>query len=109
MKTRKAPRVPIAVRGRVRSERGLEWEVNVSDLSVGGCLFPQTGAHLVEGENIWLQIAGAGPFYARVSWRRGKDVGVAFDRSIEADLIEHLLAGDQPDKLPKSGLVRRAC
>ena len=109
MKARKAPRSPVEVRGRVRSKSGLEWEVNISDLSVGGCHFPQTGAHLIEGESIWLQIASVGPFRGKVSWRKGKNVGVAFDKLIEAELIEQLLAGDQPAAFPKAGLVRRAC
>ena len=83
MKARTQSRKSIVTSGHCRKVNGVQWEVALADVSERGCRMRDRSGPLREGESLSLFLHGTGPHYARVAWRRGMDVGLAFDRPLE--------------------------
>lgn len=94
IQARKTRRKPVTVDAEVRNARDLAWQVELADLSEGGCRFTLSAAPLSKGEGVKLLVAGAGSIRAKVSWRRGDEVGVAFETPLSGEFLAQLISGE---------------
>ncbi|MEL7188707.1 MAG: PilZ domain-containing protein [Pseudomonadota bacterium] len=94
MKSRQSNRVATSATGSYRTPKGMQWDVELGDLSQGGCRVsdPRAGLHL--GEYVRLFIAGTGPHMAEVVWRNTSNAGLAFLRPLPPRLFTHLAAAE---------------
>jgi hypothetical protein len=69
----------------------MQWDLELADLSEGGCRIEDAHGRLRLGEFVRLYIAGTGPHMAEVAWRQGSRVGIEFVRPL-APRVFHLLA-----------------
>ncbi|NQX94818.1 MAG: PilZ domain-containing protein [Erythrobacter sp.] len=80
--------------GVYRTPRGFECEVDVDDLSLGGCRVDDVRGGLRLGEYVQITLREAGPFVAEVAWRQSTRVGLQFNRPIPAHVLEALTGVD---------------
>ena len=94
MQTRQTPRIPVSVSAQYLGPRGRVWEIDVDDLSAGGCRVddPQGGLQL--GKIVSITIAQTGPYQAEVAWRQSARVGLEFTRPIPQRVIKALSDAD---------------
>ena len=96
MKTRATSRVPIDTTGSYRTGRGMQWDIELADLSEGGCRIFDPRGRAEMGEYVRVYIAGTGPHLGEVAWRRGDHVGIAFSRPLPERVFASLAAADWP-------------
>ncbi len=94
MKARTTSRVPIEATGSYRTSRGMQWDIQLADLSEGGCRIFDPRGRADLGEYVRLYIAGTGPHLAEVAWRHGDHVGFAFTRPLPERVFSSLAAAD---------------
>ncbi len=94
MKARTTSRVPIDATGSYRTSRGMQWDIELADLSEGGCRIFDPQGRVDLGEFVRLYIAGTGPHLAEVAWRNGDHVGLAFARPLSQRVFASLAAAD---------------
>ncbi|MEM8725902.1 MAG: PilZ domain-containing protein [Pseudomonadota bacterium] len=94
MKARATSRVPIDTTGSYRTSRGMQWDIELADLSEGGCRIFDPRGRVDLGEFVRLYIAGTGPHLAEVAWRSGDNVGFAFTRPLPERVFTSLAASD---------------
>lgn len=82
-------RHPVTITGKVRTTSGSR-EVVVRDLSTKGCQFEDVWNNLNPGTQLTVQIGPISPIGGSVKWRRGKQVGVAFDSPLYPSVMEHI-------------------
>lgn len=80
--------------GTYRTPRGFECDVDVDDLSLGGCRVEDTRGGLQLGEYVQITLGEAGPFVAEVAWRQATRVGLQFNRALPAHVLEQLTGVD---------------
>ena len=107
MKARQKPRTSISAHGTCRTARGARWEAALSDIAEGGCRIADPAGQLAQGDQVRLTIAGTGPHYAQVRWRRGHAAGLAFLRPLPGELLEQLAAQERAP-LPSRGHAEAA-
>ena len=90
MHPRNSERLSTSLTGTYRTPRGFECEVDVDDLSLGGCRVDDLRGGLQLGEYVQITIAGAGPFVAEVAWRQATRVGLQFNRPLPAHIVTEL-------------------
>ncbi|MEL6878568.1 MAG: PilZ domain-containing protein [Pseudomonadota bacterium] len=100
MKTRKTSRIPIDAVGSYRTSRGMQWDVELADLSEGGCRIFDPRGRAELGQYVRLYIAGTGPHLAEVAWRSGENVGFAFTRPLPERVFTSIAAADGQDAAP---------
>lgn len=89
-------RIATSLTGTYRTPRGFECEVDVDDLSLGGCRVDDTRGGLQLGEYVQITLREAGPFVAEVAWRQSTRVGLQFNRPLPAHILKEL-TGVDPD------------
>ncbi|MEM6266891.1 MAG: PilZ domain-containing protein [Pseudomonadota bacterium] len=115
MKARRNPREPTTATGSYRTGRGMQWDVELADLSRGGCRVADPRGGLRLGEYVKLFIAGTGPHTAEVAWRQSDRVGLEFARPLPERVVAHLADADWDSaqeayrSTSQEGLVRRFC
>jgi hypothetical protein len=72
----------------------MQVDIELADLSAGGCRIEDPQARLRLGEIVRLFIAGTGPHMAEVAWRQGGRVGLEFQRDLPERVIRKLAAAD---------------
>ena len=82
MKARQSNREIVYTTGSFRTNRGMQWDVDIYDLSQGGCRVQDSEGRLRLGEYVRFFISGTGPHMAEVAWRQAASVGLAFTRQI---------------------------
>jgi len=100
MQDRRPERLPTNIKGTYRTPRGFECDVDVDDLSLGGCRVDDLRGGLMLGEYVQITLGEAGPFVAEVVWRQSTRVGLQFNRSLPAHIVKDLTGVDvkaQPD------------
>ncbi|MBE5074056.1 PilZ domain-containing protein [Erythrobacteraceae bacterium E2-1 Yellow Sea] len=93
MQTRKIDRNQVSIPGQCRTMRGQMIDIQLRDLTPGGCRFADPARALLLHAPVTLMIGGSGPHNARLRWREGDEVGVAFDRPLPDALLHHILSG----------------
>ena len=93
MQTRKIDRNRVSITGQCRTMRGQLFDIQLRDLTSGGCRFGDPAHALLPNAPVSLMIAGSGPYTARMRWREGDEVGVAFDRPLSDALIQQIVSG----------------
>lgn len=93
MQTRKIDRKQVSIPGQCRTMRGQLIDIQLRDLTHGGCRFDDPAHALLPNAPVSLMIAGSGPYAARLRWREGQEVGVAFDRALPDALLHQILSG----------------
>ncbi|MEM9310897.1 MAG: PilZ domain-containing protein [Pseudomonadota bacterium] len=115
MQTRKDSRISTAAEGSYRTGLGREWEVEVADLSRGGCRVDDPHGGLKLGEYVELTIGGTGPHKAEVAWRQSVRVGLEFVKPLTQGVLARIEQEDWDGaatefrKTRHQGLVRRFC
>ncbi len=113
MRARKSSRIATAAPGTYRTPRGVEWEVEVADLSCGGCRVDDPARGLQLGEYVRLNIGATGPHTAEVAWRLGDRVGLEFASPLAETVMARIAqddwegAADEFASTRHRGLVRR--
>lgn len=93
MQTRKMDRNRVSIAGQCRTIRGQLIAIDLRDLTPGGCRFDDPAHALFPNAPVSLMIGGNGPYPARLRWREGHQVGVAFDHPLSDMAMHHILAG----------------
>lgn len=115
MKARQDTRITTAASGSYRTMRGNEWEVEVADLSRGGCRVTDPNGGLKLGEYVELFIGGTGPHKAEVAWRQLDRVGLEFARPLSESAMARIADNDwdgaaqELNNTSHQGFVRRFC
>ncbi|MEE4317613.1 MAG: PilZ domain-containing protein [Erythrobacter sp.] len=94
MRSRRSSRIPTTATGSCRTSRGMQWDIELADLSEGGCRLDDPRGHLRLGEFVRLYVAGTGPHMAEVAWRQGSRVGIEFARPLPVRVFQLLAASD---------------
>lgn len=94
MQDRRCERLPTNLTGTYRTPRGFECEVDVDDLSLGGCRVDDMRGGLQLGEYVQITLGEAGPFTAEVAWRQSSRVGLQFTRTLPPHIVEALTGVD---------------
>ena len=115
MQTRKDSRIPTGAPGTYKTNFGREWEVEVADLSRGGCRVDDPYGGLKLGEYVDLEIGGTGPHKAEVAWRQSDRVGLEFAQPLAQSVLARIEQNDwdgaasEYSKTRHQGFVRRFC
>ncbi len=113
MRARKSSRIATSATGSYRTPRGSEWEVEVADLSRGGCRVDDPVGGLKLGEYVQLRIGSTGPHTAEVAWRQGDRVGLEFASPLAHSVMARIAeddwdgAADEFANTRHHGFVRR--
>jgi len=94
MKDRRSERLSTSIQGTYRTPRGFECEVDVDDLSLGGCRVDDLRGGLMLGEFVQITLGQTGPFVAEVAWRQSTRVGLQFNRALPAHIVKDLTGVD---------------
>lgn len=78
MQARQSDRVETNAAGSCKTARGMQWDIQIENLSKGGCRVDDPRHGLELGSFIKVLIAGTGPHDAEVAWRQGDRVGMEF-------------------------------
>ncbi|MDT8280924.1 MAG: PilZ domain-containing protein [Erythrobacter sp.] len=105
IKARRSARVPTTATGSCRTARGVQWDIELADLSQGGCQIEDPQGRLRLGEHVRLTIAGTGPHMAEIAWRQGALIGVEFVRPLPERVLARLAAADGPVVAPVRRLL----
>lgn len=70
-------RIDVAARGTLIDSDGVESEVEVLDLSAGGCRVRTDGSPMI-GEMVRLRVGRIGDYPAQVRWALGGEAGLQF-------------------------------
>lgn len=115
MKNRHSQRLPTRATGSCRTARGMLWNIQLDDLSAGGCRLEDPRGGMALGEHVRLFIAGTGPHIAEVAWRQGTRVGLEF-RTPLSERIVALIVEERYDEATSAfadpgsrGYARRSC
>ncbi len=115
MQARQSDRVPTKATGSCKTARGMQWDIQLDNLSCGGCRVDDPRYGLELGSFVKLFIAGTGPHHAEVAWRQNDRVGLEFVKKLP-DRVFKLLAQEEWDAARAADLnaassqqVRRVC
>lgn len=104
MKTRKVERKRTDITGQCCTSQGRLFDINVCDLTEGGCRFRDADNSLFAGAQATLMIAGSGPYRCFVRWREECDVGVSFAQPLSAELLDQMVNGKPLKAAPSASL-----
>ena len=88
---RRETRHEVTMQGRYRTGSGLARDVVVTDLSTTGCKFEDRVNNLRTGSIISIRIGNIGPITAHVQWMENSTIGVRFDSTLHASVLDHML------------------
>lgn len=88
---RRETRHEVTMQGRYRTGSGLARDVVVTDLSTTGCKFEDRINNLRTGSIISIRIGNIGPLTAQVQWMENSTIGVRFDSTLHASVLDHML------------------
>jgi len=94
MQARQSDRVRTRATGSCKTARGMQWEIQVDDLSQGGCRVDDPRHGLELGSFVKVLIAETGPHDAEVAWRQGDRVGMEFLKPLPQQVFK-LLSTEQ--------------
>lgn len=83
--------------GRYFTGRGSPVDVQLSDLSVGGCRFATGAQSLTLGSPVQIYVGGAGPFRANVKWVEKGEAGVTFAAPLSDEQFANFRNSHVPD------------
>ncbi len=90
MQDRQSERVNTHFLGAYRTPRGFVCEVEVDDLSLGGCRVDDPRGGLRLGEYVEITLGDAEPIVAEVAWRQTTRVGLQFNRPLSPEVFQAL-------------------
>ncbi len=106
MQARQTDRVRTNATGSCKTARGMQWDIQLDDLSKGGCRVDDPRHGLELGSFVKVLIAGTGPHHAEVAWRQGDRVGMEFLKPLPEQVFK-LLSAEQwsaaRDEFERSG------
>jgi len=94
---RLAERSPVLLNARCRKSSWLVSQVEVSDISQGGCCLVGSADNLSVGQQVILRFAGKPGFLGTVRWIRGDDAGIEFLVAADDDVIAEIARIYAPD------------
>ena len=94
MQARQTDRVRTSATGTCKTARGMQWQIQLDDLSQGGCRVDDPRHGLELGSFVKVMIADTGPHDAEVAWRQGDRVGMEFLKPL-AQPVFKLLSTEQ--------------
>lgn len=97
MQARRSSRIRLTAPALCKSSRGFSWDIEIADLSQGGCRVDDPRHGLELGAHIELTIAEVGPYPAEVAWRQGDRVGLEFVAPLPPTVFEPLSQGRWDD------------
>ncbi|MEM6858788.1 MAG: PilZ domain-containing protein [Pseudomonadota bacterium] len=115
MQTRRDNRIRTNAEGTYTTNLGREWEVEVTDLSRGGCRVDDPHGGLKLGEYVEVFVGGTGPHKAEVAWRQSFRVGLEFVQPIAQSVLARIEQNDwdgaasEFSKTRHQAMVRRFC
>ncbi len=77
-------RIDVESKGILIDSEGVESEVEVLDLSAGGCRLKTDGTPII-GEHVRLRVGRIGEYPAQVRWALGEEAGLQFIGPAELD------------------------
>lgn len=97
MKTRQISRKRITLPGRYSTVCGTPQDVDLRDLSCGGCRIEVGSKKLSAGQPLQIYVGGTGPHRAVVRWTKAGEVGLGFLRPLPKKLFETFQITHIPD------------
>jgi hypothetical protein len=94
MQSRRSPRTKTQAPAACQNGRGITWDVQVDDISLGGCRVDDPRHSLELGAHIQLMIAETGPYTVEVAWRQGDRVGLEFLTKLDPVVFDLMASGD---------------
>lgn len=82
MQARQSDRVRTRATGSCKTARGMQWDIQLDDLSPGGCRVDDPRHGMKLGAIVKIFIVGTGPHHAEVAWRQGDRVGLEFVKKL---------------------------
>ena len=98
---RRETRTPVSMPGRCRHGAARWAYVHLDNLSSKGCCFSNFGLPIREDGEIVVSLAGLAGLQGltgKVRWISYPNMGVEFDRSLYAPILEHLCRNHPPDE-----------
>lgn len=96
MQARQSDRVTTTATGSCKTARGAQWDIQLDNLSCGGCRVDDPRSGLELGTFVELFIAETGPYHAEVAWRQSARVGLEFVKPLPERVFK-LLAKEEWD------------
>ena len=97
MQARRSDRVRTSATGSCKTSRGMQWDIQLNDLSPGGCRVDDPQCEFKLGTFVKVIIAGTGPHHAEIAWRQGDRVGMEFLKPLPVRVFK-LLSTEQWDE-----------
>lgn len=102
MQTRKNPRKAITLPGRYFTGLGDPVDVQLTDLSTGGCSFAVGPGKLMLGSRLQIFVAGSGPHHASIKWLKDGEAGVCFAVPLDEEEFDKMQPSHIPDLTPEA-------
>lgn len=97
MRTRQNHRKTITLPGRYFTGLGSPVDVQLTDLSVGGCRFAIGNQKLSLGSPVQIYVGGAGPYRANIKWVENGEAGVTFASPLSDEEFANFRNSHVPD------------
>jgi hypothetical protein len=97
MKTRQATRKRLTLPGRYSTGLGEPQDVDLQDLSSGGCRMALGSKRLLAGMPLQIYVGGTGPHSAIVRWVKDGEVGLGFLKPLPDQLFKVFQSSHVPD------------
>lgn len=97
------PAVPV-LPARLRTRTGMTNPVDVTDVSLAGCMIERRALSLGEGDRVLIQLADLGFMAASVVWVEERHAGLMFEHELYEPVLEHLLRSFMAPSDPLSKL-----
>lgn len=91
MQAPREERIPVEILSQYRAGTARAHIVQVSNLSLSGCLLHQNFSVLEAGKHLTIRLGTVGPIDSVVRWKDGLDVGIKFLTPLHPSVFEHIL------------------
>ncbi|MGH6785888.1 MAG: PilZ domain-containing protein [Novosphingobium sp.] len=75
---------------RLRTRTGMTNPVEVTDVSLAGCMIERRALSLAQGDRVMIQLADLGLMPAEVIWVEERNAGLRFENELYEPVLEHL-------------------
>lgn len=83
------PAAPV-LPARLRTRTGMTNPVDVTDVSLAGCMIERRALSLGEGDRVLIRLADLGFMSAEVIWVEDRHAGLRFEHELYEPVLEHL-------------------
>lgn len=99
-------REPVLLDARCRKSSWIVNQVELVNISEGGCCISGRIEGLVPGDDVTLRIADLGPLKGNVRWSDKRQAGIAFAKPITVGLVAELAERYRVGDAGRSGFLR---